>query len=59
MEQRYTGPIDSFWLNNHLKITPDEQLGLVKRLYFNQLPFYNRTQEIVRKVMLERRKCEL
>jgi beta-lactamase class D len=47
-----TGPIDSFWLNNHLKITPDEQLGLVKKLYFNQLPFYNRTQEIVRQVML-------
>jgi beta-lactamase class D len=47
-----SGPIDSFWLNNHLKITPDEELGLVKRLYFDQLPFYNRTQEIVRKVML-------
>jgi len=47
-----SGPIDSFWLNNHLKITPDEELGLVKRLYFNQLPFFNYTQEIVRKVML-------
>ncbi|PWT77447.1 MAG: class D beta-lactamase [Bacteroidetes bacterium] len=47
-----SGPIDSFWLNNRLKITPDEQLGLVKKLYFNQLPFYNHTQEIVRKVML-------
>ncbi|HLY68959.1 MAG TPA: class D beta-lactamase [Puia sp.] len=46
------GPVDSFWLNNHLKITPDEELGLVKRLYFDQLPFYHRTQEIVRKVML-------
>ncbi len=22
------GPVDSFWLNNHLKISPDEQLGL-------------------------------
>src|ERR1035438_2533476 len=47
-----SGPIDSFWLNNRLKITPDEEMGLVKKLYFNQLPFYNRTQEIVRKVML-------
>ncbi len=44
--------IDRFWLNNTLKITPDEQMGLVKRLYFNQLPFQKRTQEIVRKVML-------
>ncbi|HTS43589.1 MAG TPA: class D beta-lactamase [Puia sp.] len=46
------GPIDSFWLNNHLKITADEELGLVKKLYFDQLPFFKRTQEIVRKVML-------
>jgi len=47
-----SGPIDSFWLNNRLKITPDEELGLVKKLYFDQLPFFKRTQEIVRKVML-------
>jgi len=47
-----SGPVDSFWLNNHLKITPDEELGLVKKLYFSQLPFYERTQNIVRKMML-------
>ena len=47
-----SGPVDSFWLNNHLKITADEELGLVKKLYFGQLPFYERTQEMVRKVML-------
>jgi beta-lactamase class D len=47
-----SGPIDSFWLNNRLKITPDEEMGLVKKLYFDQLPFYERTQNIVRKVML-------
>lgn len=46
------GPIDSFWLNNTLKITPDEQLGLVKKLYFEQLPFDKRPQSIVKKVML-------
>jgi beta-lactamase class D len=40
-----SGPIDSFWLNNHLKITPDEQLGLVKKLYFDQLPFFQRTRK--------------
>jgi beta-lactamase class D len=43
--------IDSFWLNNQLKISPDEQLGLMKRLYFDQLPFQKRTQQIVRDVM--------
>lgn len=43
--------IDSFWLDNSLKISPDEQLGLVKRLYFDQLPFQKRTQQIVRDIM--------
>lgn len=45
--------VDSFWLNNNIKISPDEQLGLVKRLYFGQLPFQKRTQEIVKKVMIQ------
>ncbi|MEO5648119.1 MAG: penicillin-binding transpeptidase domain-containing protein [Chitinophagaceae bacterium] len=48
-----SGPIDSFWLNNTLKISPDEQLGLVKKLYFNQLPFQKYSQEIVKEVMLQ------
>lgn len=37
----------SFWYDNHLKITPDEQLGLLKKLYFGQLPFFQRTQKMV------------
>lgn len=48
-----SGPIDSFWLDNTLKISPDEQLGLVNRLYFDKLPFDKRSQEIVRDVMLQ------
>lgn len=44
--------IDSFWIDNSIKITPDEQLGLVKKLYFDQLPFQKRTQHIVKQVML-------
>src|SRR5580692_5910886 len=47
-----SGPIDSFWQNNHLLITSDEQLGLVKKLYFDQLPFFQRTQKVVRNMML-------
>lgn len=43
--------IDSFWLDNSLKITPDEELGLVKKLYFNQLPFYEAYQDTVKKLM--------
>lgn len=45
--------IDSFWLDNSLKITPDEEMGVVKRLYFGQLPFQKRTQDIVKRVMLQ------
>ncbi len=48
-----TGPIDSFWLDNQLKISPDEQLGLVKKLYFDQLPFRKSVQQSVRNVMLQ------
>ena len=48
-----SGPIDSFWLNGNLKISPDEQLGLLKRLYFDQLPFRKSTQQQVRDVMLQ------
>ena len=50
--KKITSPIDSFWLDNSLKITPDEELGLVKRLYFDQLPFYKYNQEIVKRAML-------
>ncbi|MDB5253389.1 MAG: beta-lactamase [Flaviaesturariibacter sp.] len=44
--------IDTFWLDNSLKIRADEQLGLVKRLYFDQLPFFKLNQQIVRNAML-------
>jgi beta-lactamase class D len=45
--------IDTFWLDNSLKIKPDEEMGLVKKLYFSQLPFYEVYQKMVRNVMLE------
>ena len=44
--------LDTFWLDNSAKITADEQLGLVKKLYFDQLPFQKRTQGIVRRMMM-------
>jgi beta-lactamase class D len=46
------GAVDSFWLDNSLKITADEELGFVKRLFFKQLPFQNREQEIVKDLMI-------
>ena len=45
--------VDSFWTNNTLTVSPDEQLGLVKKLYFGQLPFQKRSQEMVKKLMLQ------
>lgn len=48
------GPaIDSFWLDNSLRISPDEELGLVKKLYFDQLPFRKGVQKAVRDMMLQ------
>jgi len=46
------GAIDSFWLNGELKVTPDEQLGMIKMLYFKQLPFFPVHQETVKSLML-------
>lgn len=44
--------IDSFWLDNSMKISPAEQQGLVKQLYFDQLPFFKTYQEMVKRAML-------
>ncbi len=44
--------IDNFWLDNSLKISPDEQLGFMKKLYFDQLPFQKTVMQTVRNVML-------
>jgi len=45
--------LDTFWLDNSVKMSGDEQMGLVKRLYFDQLPFQKRSQRIVREMMLQ------
>lgn len=45
--------VDSFWFDNSLKITPDAQLGLIKQLYFGQLPFFKAYQETVKKALLQ------
>jgi beta-lactamase class D len=49
---RIHSAIDTFWLDNTLKITADEQLGLMKMLYFSQLPFFKSYQEKVKNAML-------
>jgi beta-lactamase class D len=44
--------LNNFWNDGSLKITPDEQLGFIKKLYFNQLPFQKRSQDIFKKMIL-------
>lgn len=44
--------IDSFWLDGSLRVSADEQVGLLKRMYFYELPFSERTQRIVKSMML-------
>ena len=48
-----SGAVDSLWLDNHLKISPDEQLGLMSKLYFEQLPFPKYAQQMVQDQMLQ------
>ena len=45
--------MDSFWRDESLLITADEQLGLMKQLYFKGLPFQKRSQELFSKMILK------
>jgi beta-lactamase class D len=52
--------LGDFWLNNTLKITADEMLGFTKKLYFIQLPgFQKRSHQIVTKMLLQETKDSL
>jgi len=43
---------DQAWINNSTKISPDEQLGFMKRLYFEQLPFRKSVQLSMKELMV-------
>jgi beta-lactamase class D len=45
--------LNEFWKDGSLKITADEQLGLLKKLFFKDLPFQKRSQEIFKKMMVK------
>ncbi len=45
--------LNNFWRDGSLLITADEQLGFIKKLYFNQLPFQKRSQDIYKKMILK------
>jgi len=47
-----SGGIDKFWLSGGLRITPQQQIDLLKRLRNNTLPFSQRSMDIVKEIMI-------
>ena len=48
--------IDSFWLDGNLRISPEEQIKFLVRLYKNDLPFSTSVMNTVRDIMVIERK---
>jgi len=48
-----SGGIDRFWLDGGLRVTPEQQIDFLRRLYNNELPFSKHSVEIVKKIMIE------
>jgi beta-lactamase class D len=44
--------IDRFWLEGPLQITPKAQIDFLQRLYRNNLPFSQRTMNLVKEIMV-------
>ena len=51
--QDISGGIDMFWLNGGLRITSPQQIALLRRLYHDDLPFAQRTMDIVKDIMIK------
>jgi len=47
-----SGPIDRFWLGSTLLISPEEQVGFLRRLYAGSVPFSARSVEIVKRILV-------
>jgi beta-lactamase class D len=45
-----SGPLNGFWLNSSLKISADEQVEFLKRLYKEELPVSKRSVAIVKEI---------
>jgi beta-lactamase class D len=44
--------IDKFWLEGELRITPNEQIQFLRRLYKNDLPFSERSLSLVKDIII-------
>jgi beta-lactamase class D len=47
-----SGGLDIFWLKGGLRITPEQQIDFLKRLYKSELPFSKRSTDIVKEIMV-------
>lgn len=50
--QTISPAIDSFWLDGDIRISPEQQVEFLRKLYYNQLPVSERSQRIVKQIML-------
>jgi beta-lactamase class D len=56
--RRTAGGVDQFWLNGELRITPRQQMEFMRRLCAGDLPFSERTQRIVRDILVLQRSAD-
>jgi beta-lactamase class D len=47
-----SGGVDTFWLSGNLRISAEEQVAFLQRLYRNELPFRVEHQRLVKDVMI-------
>lgn len=47
-----TGDTSTYWIDGNLRITAQEQIRFLKKLYLNQLPFEEADQRLVKDIMI-------
>lgn len=50
--ENISGGIDRFWLDGGIRISADEQIEMLKKLYDNKLKFSQRNMDIVKQIMI-------
>ncbi len=50
--ENISGGIDKFWLDGEIRISADEQIEMLKKLYNNSLEFSKRSMDIVKRIMI-------
>ena len=50
--QNIGGGLDKFWLKGDLRISPNQQIDFLVRLYNNKLPFTERNMKIIKDIMI-------